>query len=120
MTETPPLKLHPLPRRDTVENIALAGAEAIKELIQERNELSSRVRTQEKELASLRHLNGHLQRRVELLHNQYLSITTKFVDHLKEIDNAISSSLRQPIEELDDSTDETLVSLAKRFSPSEK
>ena len=100
----------------TVESMALAGAEAIQHLIFERNELRTRTRAQEKELTALRTTNEDLRRRIGFVHNQYLSLTSKFVAHLNDIDKVIKNSVHDDKAIIAD-PDASLTLLARRFSP---
>ena len=101
----------------TVESMALAGAEAIQHLILERNELRSRTRTQEKELSALRTTNEDLRRRIGFVHNQYLSLTSKFVAHLNDIDKVIKHSVQDGEQAIIPDPDASLTLMARRFSP---
>ncbi|HYH71298.1 MAG TPA: hypothetical protein VEX16_08330 [Methyloceanibacter sp.] len=101
----------------TVESMALAGAEAIQHLILERNELRSRTRTQEKELSALRTTNEDLRRRIGFVHNQYLSLTSKFVAHLNDIDKVIKHSVQDGDQAIIPDPDASLTLMARRFSP---
>jgi len=101
----------------TVESMALAGAEAIQHLILERNELRSRTRTQEKGLSALRSSNEDLRRRIAFVHNQYLSLTSKFVAHLNDIDKVIKHSVQDGDQAIIPDPDASLTLMARRFSP---
>ena len=102
--------------QDTVESIALAGADAIQQLIFERNELRNRARALEEELAVLRSTNEDQRRRIGFVHNQYLALTSKFVAHLNDIDKVISNNLHNGDKAIIDSPDATHTSLARRLS----
>ena len=102
---------------DTVESIALAGADAIQHLIFERNEFRNRARALEEELAVIRSTNEDQRRRIGFVHNQYLSLTSKFVAHLNDIDKVISNNLHNGDKPIINGPDASLTSLAKRFSP---
>ena len=101
----------------TVEGMALAGAEAIQHLIFERNELRSQARVQEKELTALRTTNEDLRRRIGFVHNQYLSLTSKFVAHLSDIDKVIRHSVHDGENAISNDPDASLTSFARRLSP---
>lgn len=101
----------------TVESMALAGAEAIQHLILERNDLRNRTRAQEKELAALRNTNEDLRRRIGFVHNQYLSLTSKFVAHLNDIDKVIKHSVPDADPAIIPDPDASLTLMARRFSP---
>ena len=101
----------------TVESMALAGAEAIQHLILERNELRNRTRAQEKELSALHTTNEDLRRRIGFVHNQYLSLTSKFVAHLNDIDKVIKNSVQDGDQAIIPDPDASLTLMARRFSP---
>ena len=101
----------------TVESMALAGAEAIQHLILERNELRNRTRAQEKELSALRMTNEDLRRRIGFVHNQYLSLTSKFVAHLNDIDKVIKNNVHDGDHPIIPDPDASLTLMARRFSP---
>ncbi|MBE3110240.1 MAG: hypothetical protein IMZ46_06960 [Acidobacteria bacterium] len=101
----------------TVESMALAGAEAIQHLILERNDLRNRTRAQEKELSALRTTNEDLRRRIGFVHNQYLTLTSKFVAHLNDIDKVIKQSVQDGDPAIIPDPDASLTLMARRFSP---
>ena len=101
----------------TVESVALAGAEAIQHLILERNDLRNRTRAQEKELSALRTTNEDLRRRIGFVHNQYLTLTSKFVAHLNDIDKVIKQSVQDGHPAIIPDPDASLTLMARRFSP---
>ena len=101
----------------TVESVALAGAEAIQHLILERNDLRNRTRAQEKELSALRTTNEDLRRRIGFVHNQYLTLTSKFVAHLNDIDKVIKQSVQDGDPAIIPDPDASLTFMARRFSP---
>ena len=101
----------------TVESVALAGAEAIQHLILERNDLRNRTRAQEKELSALRTTNKDLRRRIGFVHNQYLTLTSKFVAHLNDIDKVIKQSVQDGDPAIIPDPDASLTLMARHFSP---
>jgi|ERR1700675_3086490 chromosome segregation ATPase len=95
---------------------------AIQRLIGERDHHRSRAAAQDAEIMSLRSVNDELRTQNEaitLLRDHYLRLVTELLAQLKQIDAAITESVQKTLDaagKLED-RDATLISLARRLSP---
>lgn len=95
---------------------------AIQRLIGERNHHRNRAAAQDAEIMSLRSVNDELRTQNEaitLLRDHYLRLVTELLAQLKQIDAAIMESVQKTLDaagKLED-RDATLISLARRLSP---
>jgi len=78
-----------------VESVALAGAAAIQKLVAERNELRTRLASQEQETAAYRALNNELRRRLLLVHQTYVEMAKGVVGDLERFDAALRDSAQE-------------------------
>jgi chromosome segregation ATPase len=99
-------------------------AAAIQRLIGDRDRHRNRVAAQEAEIVSLHAVNDELRRQNEaiaLLRDHYLRLATELLSQLKHIDAAITESVQKTQDaagKLND-RDATLISLARRLSPTQ-
>ncbi|MEM9591680.1 MAG: hypothetical protein AAF967_10125 [Pseudomonadota bacterium] len=78
-----------------VESAALAGAAAIQKLVAERNELRTRLASQEQETAAYRALNNELRRRLVLVHQAYVEMAKGVVGDLERFDAVLRDSAQE-------------------------
>jgi hypothetical protein len=104
----------------TEESMALAGAAAIRRIIADRDSLRSWASSQQRELTSLRAANENLQRRVLLIRQHYLELSTQILGHFEQFDGALREALQDPCVASSPSDDDMLVELAQRLSPANR
>jgi uncharacterized coiled-coil protein SlyX len=75
------------------ERLALAAAEAIRQLVVDRSTLRKTAAAQERELARLRANNAELWRHVALIRDSYRRLVTEFVAQLHSIDSAVGAAM---------------------------
>ena len=99
---------------DSGENQAKTAIRAIQQLFDDRNSLRQQLAVAQNDVYALRAAIGDLRRLVAEIHKYYLGTTVQFVAHLKEIETALTNAeaRKQHL-----ACDETLVSMARRFSP---
>lgn len=78
-----------------VENAALAGAAAIQKLVEERNELRTRLVAQEQETAAYRALNNELRRRLLVVHQSYVDVAKGIVGDLERFDATLRETSQE-------------------------
>jgi len=99
---------------DPGENLAKTAIQAIQDLLEDRNSLRQQFAAKQDEIYALKASNEDLRRLVAEIHSYYLGTTAKFVAHLKEIETTLNNA---EVRKHTLTQDETLSSLAKRFSP---
>ena len=99
---------------DHGENLAKAAIQAIQQLLDERNRLRQQFGAKQDEIYALKEANEDLRRLVAEIHKYYLSTTSKFVAHLKEIEATLDQA---EVGKHGMTGDDSLASLAKRFAP---
>ena len=99
---------------DPGENQAKTAIRAVQQLFDDRNSLRQQLAVAQNDVHALRAAIGDMRRLVAEIHKYYLGTTVQFVAHLKEIETALTSAeaRKQHL-----AGDDTLVSLARRFSP---
>lgn len=94
-----PRQPHPQPidlsTDQAVENAALAGAAAIQKLVEERNELRTRLVSQEQETAAYRALNNELRRQLLLVHQSYVEMAKGVVGDLERFDATLREAAQE-------------------------
>jgi len=101
----------------TVECIALAGAAAIERLIAERDLLSRRANSQQRDLVALNAINENLRRCIALVRHNYLELGTKILAQLEQFDEVIGDATRDRIATEAPNDDANLIALAHRLKP---
>jgi len=69
---------------ETLDNVALAGAEAIQRIINDRNTLRSCTTAQQRDLATLNSVNQELRRRLGLIRHHYVELATRILTFFAE------------------------------------
>lgn len=101
-----------------LEKAALLGAEAIKRIIADRDDLQNRNTTQERELVTLSAINEDLRRRIAVIRQHYVELGTKILAQLEQFDEAFRDAIRGRQEKVDRPTEHAnLVALARRLRP---
>ena len=79
---------------ETLDNVALAGAEAIQRIINDRNTLRSCTTAQQRDLATLNSVNQELRRRLGLIRHHYVELATRILTQLEQFDQATREATR--------------------------
>ncbi|MGA7456968.1 MAG: hypothetical protein WBW51_06540 [Methyloceanibacter sp.] len=104
---------------ETIDSVALAGAEAIQRIIADRNALRSCTSLQQRDLAALNSANQELRRRLGLIRHHYVELATRILTQLEQFDQATREATR----DLSHATpsgandDDKLAALANRLKP---
>ena len=77
---------------ETLDSVALAGAEAIQRIINDRNTLRSCTTAQQRDLATLNSINQELRRRLGLIRHHYVELATRILTQLEQFDQATTGS----------------------------
>jgi hypothetical protein len=103
---------------DTVERVAIAGANAIQRLIADRDDFRNRANAQQQDLLSLSAINKELRGRIVLIRHHYVELATRIIAQLEQFDRATRDALQDknhaPTPQSDDAD---LLSLANRLKP---
>ena len=78
-----------------VEHAALAGAAAIQKLVEERNDLRTRLVAQEQETAAYRALNNELRRQLLVVHQSYVEMAKGVVGDLERFDATLREAAQE-------------------------
>lgn len=78
-----------------VEHAALAGAAAIQKLVEERNELRTRLVAQEQETVAYRALNNELRRQLLVVHQNYVDVAKGIVSDLERFDATLRETAQE-------------------------
>jgi len=103
---------------ETMESVALAGADAIQRLIADRNSLRNCANTQQRDLVALSAINEDLRRRVALIRHHYVELGTRILTQLELFDQATREAMQNIQGAPASSEDANLVALAHRLKPS--
>ena len=79
---------------ETLDSVALAGAEAIQRIINDRNTLRSCTTAQQRDLATLNSINQELRRRLGLIRHHYVELATRILTQLEQFDQATREATR--------------------------
>ncbi len=79
---------------ETIDSVALAGAEAIQRIIIDRNNLRSCASLQQRDLAALNAINQELRRRLGLIRHHYVELATRILTQLEQFDQATREATR--------------------------
>jgi hypothetical protein len=90
---TPP-RSEPYEGDDTVERVAIAGANAIQRLIADRDSLRSRANAQQQDLVALSAINKELRGRLALVRHHYVELATNIIDQLEQFDRATRDAMQ--------------------------
>ena len=80
-----------------LENALLDGVAAIQCLTAERNQLRSRLATQEQELLSLRATNEELRRQIAAIGDSYMRFATSCVGQLQQVSQVMQELESSPV-----------------------
>jgi hypothetical protein len=83
----------------TIEKVAIAGANAIQHLIAERDSLRGRAHIQEGEITVLRSANEDLTRHLMLIRDHYVGLATGVITELNQMDQLFQLALRKAQEQ---------------------
>ena len=90
---TPP-RSEPYEGDDTVERVAIAGANAIQCLIADRDDFRSRANAQQQNLVALSAINEELRGRLDLVRRHYVELATNIVAQLEQFDRATRDAMQ--------------------------
>ena len=90
---TPP-RSEPYEGDDTVERVAIAGANAIQCLIADRDDLRRRANAQQQNLVALSAINEELRGRLDLVRRHYVELATNIVAQLEQFDRATRDAMQ--------------------------
>src|SRR4029078_7944954 len=79
---------------ETLDSVALAGAEAIQRIINDRNTLRSCTTAQQRALAAVNSVTQELRRRLVLIRHHYVELATRILTQLEEFDQATREATR--------------------------
>ena len=104
---------------ETLDNVALAGAEAIQRIINDRNTLRSCTTAQQRDLATLNSVNQELRRRLGLIRHHYVELATRILTQLEQFDQATKEATRDYGQSVSSGAgdDDKLTALARRLKP---
>ena len=104
---------------ETLDSVALAGAEAIQRIITDRNTLRSCTTAQQRDLAALNSINQELRRRLGLIRHHYVELATRILTQLEQFDQATREATRDYGQSVSSgaSDDDKLAALARRLKP---
>jgi hypothetical protein len=104
---------------ETLDNVALAGAEAIQRIINDRNTLRSCTTAQQRDLATLNSVNQELRRRLGLVRHHYVELATRILTQLEQFDQATREATRDYGQSVSSGAgdDDKLTALARRLKP---
>ena len=104
---------------ETLDNVALAGAEAIQRIINDRNTLRSCTTAQQRDLATLNSVNQELRRRLGLIRHHYVELATRILTQLEQFDQATREATRDYGQSVASGAgdDDKLTALARRLQP---
>ena len=104
---------------ETLDNVALAGAEAIQRIINDRNTLRSCTTAQQRDLAALNSVNQELRRRLGLIRHHYVELATRILTQLEQFDQATREATRDYGQSVSSGAgdDDKLTALARRLKP---
>ena len=104
---------------ETLDNVALAGAEAIQRIINDRNTLRSCTTAQQRDLATLNSVNQELRRRLGLIRHHYVELATRILTQLEQFDQATREATRDYGQSVSSGAgdDDKLTALARRLKP---
>jgi uncharacterized coiled-coil DUF342 family protein len=103
---------------DSVERVAIAGANAIQRLIADRDDFRNRANVQHQDLLCLSAINKELRDRIVLIRHHYVELATRIIAQLEQFDRATRDALQDkdpaPTPQSDDAD---LLALANRLKP---
>lgn len=108
------------PGQESVESVALAGAAAIQRIIAERDNLRSRLGSQQREMMTLTALNEELRRQLVLIRHHYVELGSKILAQLEQFDQVTREVMRDHSQNSTGGSndDANVVALAHRLKPS--
>jgi chromosome segregation ATPase len=103
---------------DTIERVALSGAEAIRSIIADRKDLRTQLDAQQREIAALNAVNEELHRRIVLLRHHFVELGNKAVDLIEQLDQATREAMRDDtsIGSAVPDADPSIAALAQKFA----
>lgn len=105
---------------DTVERVAIAGANAIQRLIADRDSFRNRTNAQQQDLVALSAINKELRGRLALVRHHYVELATSIIAQLEQFDRATREAMQDKGNALSPPSDHAdLVALANRLKPSD-
>ena len=79
---------------ETIERVALSGAEAIQRIIADRRNLRAQLNAQQRDIAVLNTVNEELRRRILLLRHHFVELGTKAIALIEQLDQATREAMR--------------------------
>jgi hypothetical protein len=103
---------------DTIESVALSGAEAIRSIITDRKNLRTQFDAQQRDLVALNAVNEELRRRIVLLRHHFVELGNKAVDLIEQLDQATREAMQDdtPIGSAVPDADPSIAALAQKFA----
>ena len=104
---------------ETMDSVALAGAEAIQRIIADRNSLRTCTHAQQRDLLALNSINQELRRRLALIRHHYVELATRILTQLEQFDQATREATRDfgKGDKNAANDDDKLAALANRLKP---
>ena len=103
---------------DSVERVAIAGANAIQRLVADRDDFRNRANAQQQDLLLLSAINKELRDRIVLVRHHYVELATRIITELEQFDRATRDAVQDknfaPTLQSDDAD---LLALANRLKP---
>ncbi len=103
---------------ETIDSVALTGAEAIQRIIADRNNLRACTNVQQRDLVALNSTNEELRRRLAVIRHHYVELATKILTLLEQFDQATREARDfGQAAARSESDDDNLAALARRLKP---
>ena len=104
---------------ETIESLAISGAEAIQSIIADRKSLRARLNAQQRDLVAVNAINEELRRRITLIRHHYLELGKKAIALIEQLDQATREAILDHNQTASVASDEdpSLLALAQRFKP---
>ncbi len=104
---------------ETIDSVALSGAEAIQRIITDRNNLRICSSEQQRDLAALNSINQELRRRLGMIRHHYVELASKILTQLEQFDQATREATRDYGQGAPSGAndDDKLAALARRLKP---
>lgn len=104
---------------DTLECVAIAGANAIQRLIADRDSLRNLVHVQQQDLVALSAINDELRDRIALVQHGYTELAKIIIAQLEQFDRATCDAMQEKEGVATSPSDYAdLIALANRLKPS--
>jgi hypothetical protein len=120
LTPKPKGEVYEVGTNDTVERVAIAGANAIQCLIADRDNFRNRANAQQQDLVALSAINKKLRARLALVRHRYVELATSIIAQLEQLDRATRDAMQDKDDSLSPPSDDAnLVALTNRLKPND-